>query len=178
MSAAQLRLVLRRLDRVEARWCHAFNRSCRRRWIHGIFATVSWLGNGTLWYGMIVGLAIGGGAVGRRAAAHMAAVGLAGLLVYTPLKHRTLRERPFVSHDNISSGLAPLDRFSFPSGHTLHAVAFSAIAVSYFPALAWILTPFAALTGVSRIVLGLHYPSDVIAGAVIGLLLAYASFSV
>jgi undecaprenyl-diphosphatase len=62
----------------------------------------------------------------------------------------------------------PLDEFSFPSGHTLHAVAFSVVALAYFPALAVVLTPFIVLTAISRIALGLHYPSDVFAGAAIG----------
>ena len=65
---------------------------------------------------------------------------------------------------------------SFPSGHTLHAVTFSMIACAYFPALAVILVPFALLVAISRMVLGLHYPSDVLAGAALGLAIAICSF--
>jgi len=176
MSAAQIRLVFRCLDRVEVRLCHAFNRSSRHRWVHGIFATVSWLGNGIVWYALMLWLAIFEGRTGRLAAAHMALVGAVGVLVYTVLKRRTVRERPFVVHAGIALGSVPLDRFSFPSGHTLSAVAFGIVAVSYFPALVWILAPFVVLIALSRIILGLHYPSDVIAGALLGLLLAQASF--
>jgi undecaprenyl-diphosphatase len=40
--------------------------------------------------------------------------------------------------------------------------------MTYFPALAWILVPFTVLVAISRVVLGLHYPSDVLAGAAVG----------
>jgi undecaprenyl-diphosphatase len=74
-----------------------------------------------------------------------------------------------------SSGTRALDRYSFPSGHTLHAVSFTILAVHSFPELAWLLVPFAALIAASRVVLGLHYPSDVAAGALIGAALATLS---
>ena len=68
--------------------------------------------------------------------------------------------------------MAPLDEFSFPSGHTLHAVAFTLVALTYYPLLAWLLIPFSASVAASRVVLGLHYPSDVLAATVIGSALA------
>ena len=71
-------------------------------------------------------------------------------------------------HDRILPRVAPLDEYSFPSGHTLHAVSFTLIAVHYYPKLAWLLLPFAVLVALSRVVLGLHYPSDVLAGALLG----------
>ena len=72
----------------------------------------------------------------------------------------------------------PLDVFSFPSGHTLHAVAFTIIACAFFPALAWYLLPFTLLVAGSRVVLGLHYPSDVLAGAAIGGVCAWLGLTV
>ena len=66
----------------------------------------------------------------------------------------------------------PLDEFSFPSGHTLHAVAFTLVALAHYPGLAPLLIPFAACVAASRVVLGLHYPSDVLAATVIGSVLA------
>lgn len=70
---------------------------------------------------------------------------------------------------------ASLDEFSFPSGHTLHAVAFSVIAIAWFPALTLPLLLFAMLVAMSRVVLGLHYPSDVLAGIALGAVLGGAS---
>jgi undecaprenyl-diphosphatase len=65
-----------------------------------------------------------------------------------------------------------LDRFSFPSGHTLHAVSFTLIICTALPVLALILVPLALLIALSRVVLGLHYPSDVLAGGVLGAVIA------
>lgn len=98
--------------------------------------------------------------------------GIAGALLYKWLKARTLRPRPYQVYTDIVAAAMPLDQFSFPSGHTLHAASFSLIACTHFPALAPLLFPFAALVAASRPILGLHYPSDVLAGAVIGASLA------
>ena len=68
--------------------------------------------------------------------------------------------------------VAPLDRFSFPSGHTLHAVGFTLLATHAHPELGWFLVPFATMVACSRLVLGLHYPSDVLTGAAIGSFMA------
>ena len=60
------------------------------------------------------------------------------------------------------------DDDSFPSGHTMHAVGFSWILMTYYPELGLFVLPFTILVAMSRLVLGLHYPSDVLAGALIG----------
>ena len=64
---------------------------------------------------------------------------------------------------------AALDRYSFPSGHTLHAVCFTTLVVGEFPdPWALLLIPFSLLVAISRVTLGLHYPSDVLAGGALG----------
>jgi undecaprenyl-diphosphatase len=118
-----------------------------------------------------------GWAEGARAALHMVVVGAVGLALYKVLKRTLVRERPFVGLVGIECAMPPLDRYSFPSGHTLHAVAFTVLAVGYVPWLAALLVPFALLVAASRVVLGLHYPSDVAVGALLGVALASASFA-
>ena len=61
------------------------------------------------------------------------------------------------------------------SGHTLHAVSFTVVALAWYPWLALPLVPFTASVAVSRVVLGLHYPSDVLAALGLGSVLALAS---
>ena len=164
-----------RLSLHDAGWCLRTNRWCARAGVLRYFAAVSRLGDGAFWYALMLGMIFLGGTQGPQAAGHMAATGLASLLLYKLLKRWTRRPRPFASDVRIKAWVAPLDEFSFPSGHTLHAVAFSLIALAYYPALAWLLIPFTASVAASRVVLGLHYPSDVLAATGIGVVLAGAS---
>ena len=156
-------------------WCLRANRACTRLWIRRAFATVSRLGDGVFWYGLMTALVVLDGLDGALAAAHMAATGAVALLLYRRLKRWTRRPRPFAADVRIRAWVAPLDEFSFPSGHTLHAVAFSTVAIAHYPVLAWLLVPFAAAVAASRVVLGLHYPSDVLAATAIGGALGTAS---
>ncbi len=133
-----------------------------------LLRAVSRLGDGVFWYVLIAILPIYYGLQGLRASLHMAVVGLGCLLVYRWLKHRTARPRPANILPDVQVATHILDEFSFPSGHTLHAVAFSLIAVYYFPHLALLLVPLSLLIALSRPALGLHYPSDVLAGALLG----------
>lgn len=165
----------RRLRANEAAWCLRANALCGRTATRRFFSLISRLGDGVFWYCLMAGLALLGGRHGVNAALHLAAIGVVSLVLYKALKRCTRRPRPCASDLRIRAWVAPLDEFSFPSGHTLHAVAFTIIALSYFPALAWLLIPFAASVAVSRVVLGLHYPSDVLAATGIGSALALGS---
>jgi undecaprenyl-diphosphatase len=165
----------RRLLASETGWCLRANALCGRTATRRFFSLISRLGDGIFWYALMAALALFCGRAGIDAALHLAAIGLVSLLLYKLLKRWTRRPRPCASDLRIRAWVAPLDEFSFPSGHTLHAVAFTIVTLSYFPLLAWLLIPFAASIAVSRVVLGLHYPSDVLAATGIGSALALAS---
>lgn len=156
-------------------WCLKLNRVCARSSSRAYFAAISRLGDGLFWYVLMAALLIADGAQGLAASVHLAATGVIALSLYKALKRWTRRPRPFASDARIRAWVAPLDEFSFPSGHTLHAVAFSLVAMAHYPALAWVLVPFTASVAVSRVVLGLHYPSDVLAATAIGTTLAGVS---
>ena len=159
----------------ETRWCRRANHYCRRRRIRTLFAVISRLGDGVFWYLLMAALVLVDGMDGLRASAHMAATGVVALTLYKVLKRWTRRPRPFAADLRIRAWVAPLDEYSFPSGHTLHAVSFSVVALAYYPWLAPLLLPFTAGVALSRVVLGLHYPSDVLAATGIALLLGTAS---
>jgi undecaprenyl-diphosphatase len=132
------------------------------------------MGDGAFWYSLIAVLPLIDRWDGMIAALHMLGTGAAALIVYKSVKGITRRERPCHLRADIPPLVAPLDHYSFPSGHTLHAVSFTVVALHYYPQLAWVLVPFTLLVAGSRVFLGLHYPSDVAAAAAIGYLLAYA----
>ncbi len=91
--------------------------------------------------------------------------------VYYVLKNSLRRDRPFHVLA-IKNQVSPSDQFSFPSGHTSAAFMFATITASFFPMLAIPLGIWALLVGFSRIVLGVHYPTDVMVGVVMGVSLA------
>jgi undecaprenyl-diphosphatase len=177
MMATRLASLFGRADVLERRWCVRLNRGCRSPTLRDLFRIVSRLGDGVVWYLLLLMIPVWYGERGLKPALLMAVVMLSGAGLYKLLKQRLVRERPYITFDNILAGTVALDRYSFPSGHTLHAVALTTLATAYFPELGWLLVPFAALVAASRVVLGLHYPSDVLAGAALGAALAGAGLA-
>jgi undecaprenyl-diphosphatase len=169
-------LSLERIMRWDLQVCLRVNRVCRHVSWRLLFRCVSVLGDGIAWYALMAFLLLHDRDAAVMPVLHMISVGLVCTVSYKWLKKRTLRPRPYQAHAGIEHFAAPLDRFSFPSGHTLHAIAFSSVALVYYPGLAWLLLPFTALIALSRVVLGLHYPSDVLAGALLGAVIAALSF--
>lgn len=168
--------LLNRLNDLEAPICRRLSRRGNHLETQRLFAVVSRLGDGVFWYMLMLLLPILYGRDGIIASAHMLAVGFVSLLVYKALKHGTGRRRPCDQFSDVQRHAPMLDLYSFPSGHTMHAVGFTAVLLTYFPAVGLVVTPFVFLVASSRMVLGLHYPSDVIAGAIIGGGVAWASF--
>ena len=116
-------------------------------------------------------LAVGGGSAGRRAAGHgLVAIGLASAVTNQGLKRIGRRPRP----DRIETAvplarLVPLpESTSFPSGHAASAFAFATAAGQALPVAGGPLRVLAALVAYSRVHTGVHYPGDVVAGALVG----------
>jgi len=168
---------LRRLAMLDAAATVRANRALAHRGAHTLFRVASRLGDGILWYALMALVLVAEGPRGLVPIAHMVAVGALGLAIYKWLKMRTARPRPYQVHAAIRLGADPLDAFSFPSGHTLHAAAFAILFTAYYPLLGVVVLPFATLVAASRLALGLHYPSDVLAGAAIGSALALGSLA-
>jgi undecaprenyl-diphosphatase len=172
---SRLSLPLQRINRWDVELCLFCNRQSRHLTVRNLFRVASRLGDGVFWYTLMAILLLRYQAGALPAVLHMLAVGLTCTVTYKLIKGKTLRPRPFNVYPAIVCVGKTLDQFSFPSGHTLHAVGFSIVAVAYFPALVWLVAPFTVLVALSRPILGLHYPTDVLAGAAIGAAIAVAS---
>ncbi|MEO1574202.1 MAG: phosphatase PAP2 family protein [Pseudomonadota bacterium] len=164
--------VLAQFDQLEFETCKRVNGLSRIRGVRPFFTLISKLGDGWLWYALIAAFLIKNGVSAAAPALKLTVAALAGLGLYKLLKTRLVRERPFISFRSIECGTPPLDRYSFPSGHTLHAVNFTILFAAFVPGSIFFLFPFTILVALSRVILGLHYPTDVAAGAALGALLS------
>lgn len=167
--------ILKRFHEIDTAMCLFMNSQSNYRIIRDFFKVVSRLGDGIIWYILMAAFLFLGGIEGIKAVSHMLIFGGMGTLVYKIMKRSVSRPRPFQVNLSIQNKERVLDHFSFPSGHTLHAVIFTLIASIYLPSLFPILMSFTLLIGLSRVILGLHYPSDVIVGALIGFLIVKIS---
>ena len=88
--------------------------------------------------------------------------------IYFVLKNSLKRNRPQAALQNFRSLIIPSDKFSFPSGHTSAAFMMATLFGYYLPALMPLLYCWAAMVGFSRVALGVHFPSDTLVGAILG----------
>lgn len=172
-----LKALLNQLNELEVPLCRAASLRGERLDTQAFFGIVSRLGNGIFWYLLMVLLPALYGRDGLDASLHMLAVGGVSLIVYKLLKRLTGRRRPCDAFADVQRHAPMLDLYSFPSGHTMHAVGFTAVLLTHFPGIGLVVTPFVFLVASSRLVLGLHYPSDVLVGALIGGSVAWGSFA-
>jgi undecaprenyl-diphosphatase len=148
------------------------------RWIRFWAMAATRGGDGWLWYiiGLLIVLFGGDGRWTAVGAAGCAA--MVGVAVFVSLKRVSGRKRPCEIEPHCWARLLPPDRFSFPSGHTITAFAVAVTLGEFYPGLYLILLFCAVSIALSRILLGMHFLSDVLAGTAIGTLLAIASHQV
>lgn len=167
-----------RLDLLEWRLCqHIAHFSPCRPWLFTL-RLASKLGDWPVWVALIAAQPWLQEESGLAYLLQYSLTALLAIAVYRLVKTRLCRERPFITFDARIICLEPArDRYSFPSGHTMHAVMFCVLTDAHAPALLPWLVPLTLLIAVSRVGLGLHYVSDVIAGGAIGYAFAVTSLA-
>ncbi|KAA0019315.1 phosphatase PAP2 family protein [Salinicola corii] len=169
------RLTFERLDRFESRLSHRLAELSRHTPTLWLFRCVSRLGDWPAWAFLALLQPLLHGYQGWLIAIQWGLTASIAALLYRLLKTRLCRERPYITFTTIRCTMPPVDRYSFPSGHTLHAVMFTSLTAASSPQLLPAVLPLAGLIAISRVVLGLHYVSDVVVGALIGAGLAWCS---
>jgi undecaprenyl-diphosphatase len=137
--------------------------------------TMSRLGNGWLWYSLGVFLLIWGGKERYRAFLAGALAALVAIFVFQRVKPLCRRRRPCELEPHCWAIITPPDRFSFPSGHAMTSFAIAITVGSFYPQYQPCLITVATLIALSRIVLGMHYVTDIVVGALFGAVIGYAS---
>jgi len=169
-------ILFQKADHYEVSLCQRLNRMGYYRAIRLFFKAVSRLGDGVFWYSLALCMPfLLGFKEGLATVAHITVTALICVAIYSQLKNRLVRQRPFISFKDIQSHTAPLDLYSFPSGHTMNAVNFAILFSWFYPPLLPLVVTFAILVALSRVILGMHYPTDVLVGTLLGATIAYGS---
>lgn len=159
------------IERRDYRLMRRMNRWRAPRWIRIWMITATRLGDGWIWYALGFMLLAYGGPRRFSAVAAAGAAAILGILVFKALKRLSQRPRPCQIEPHCWSKILPPDRFSFPSGHTMTAFSVAVVISFFYPSLEGMLFFMAVSIAISRIVLGMHFLSDVLAGVVLGVAL-------
>lgn len=144
------------------------NRWRAPKWLRLWIMIATRAGDGWLWGAIGAIIAVFGGPERFRATAAAGLAAGCGVLLFLWLKRTTGRRRPCSMEAHCWATLLPPDQFSFPSGHAITAFAVAISLGEFYPAMLPALLFCAGSVAASRIMLGMHFLSDVIAGAVIG----------
>jgi undecaprenyl-diphosphatase len=155
---------------------HRVNNWAAPRWVRIYVVGSTRGGDGWLWYAMGLAILLFGGETRFEALAAAIAASALSALLFMWLKRFTGRRRPCQIEPHCWATLLPPDQFSFPSGHTMMAFAVAVSLSLFYPTLTIGLLFCALSIAMSRVLLGMHFLSDVVVGALIGTGLGYAGY--
>jgi undecaprenyl-diphosphatase len=152
------------------------NRWQAPRWVRWWMLLATRAGDGWLWG--LIGLAVlfSPDSLRYRAIESAACAVAVGIIVFHKVKRVVCRTRPRDIEPHCWANIITRDKFSFPSGHSTTAFAVALSLGSFYPEIMPLLLILAANVAVSRVVVGMHFLSDVIVGSGMGALLGYVAF--
>ncbi|HET8965606.1 MAG TPA: phosphatase PAP2 family protein [Candidatus Acidoferrum sp.] len=165
------------IERRDHRVMRRMNRWRAPRWIRYWMIAATRMGDGWLWYSLGFALLAFGGTQRFSAVGAAGSAALAGVGVFKILKRVSHRPRPCQIEPHCWSRVLPPDKFSFPSGHTMTAFSIALVLSYFYRGVELPLYFMAASIAISRVVLGMHFLSDVLAGAILGVGLGCASLT-
>ncbi|HVP48482.1 MAG TPA: phosphatase PAP2 family protein [Bryobacteraceae bacterium] len=154
---------------------YRLNRWRPPRWVRVWMLSASRAGDGWLWWCCGLAVLVSHDPARHQAIGAAALAVLAGIFSFKVLKRAVGRRRPCSLQPHAWANLLPPDQFSFPSGHSITAFAVAVSLGAFYPATFSVLLFCAASVAISRVVLGMHFLSDVLAGSGLGALLGYTA---
>ena len=167
-----MRTIVNSITRWDILWLTAIFGLHGRRLVGFLMPRISWTGNGYGYPLLAAVLLAVEPAIGRVFLTAAVAAFAIELPVHKLIKQSVKRERPCDILPGVEGRVTPADQFSFPSGHTAAAFLVATLLGNAYPYLFPIAGTWALAVGFSRIYLGVHYPSDVVAGMLLGVLSA------
>jgi undecaprenyl-diphosphatase len=152
------------------------NRWRAPRWIRWWMLLATRAGDGWLWGLVGIAVLLSSDATRFRAIEAAACAVAAGIAIFHKVKRVFCRKRPLDIEPHCWAHIVTRDKFSFPSGHSTTAFAVAVSVGSFYPEIMPALLVLAANVAISRVIVGMHFLSDVLAGSGIGALLGYVAF--
>jgi undecaprenyl-diphosphatase len=165
-----MRYLVESITRWDTQWFSAIFGLGGKRLLSLLMPWVSRSGDGYLYPLLALGLMAVDDALGRRYLTAALAAFALELPAYKLIKNSVKRDRPSDKLPAVRGRIIPSDRFSFPSGHTAGAFLIATLLGHVAPVVFPLAGAWALAVGFSRVYLGVHYPTDVLAGMAIGML--------
>jgi len=146
------------------------------RWLRVWMLSSTRLGDGWIWYSVGIALLLFGGDMRFVAFAASVTAEAAAVALFRLIKNTSKRKRPCQLETHCWSNVLPPDQFSFPSGHSMSAFAIAIPLCIFYPELQAPLLVLSLSIAVSRVILGMHFVSDVVVGSLLGIGLGYGSY--
>jgi undecaprenyl-diphosphatase len=169
------RMVWQFIEARDHRVMRQVNRWRAPRWLRIWMVWSTRLGDGWIWYSLGLALLLFGGDLRYTAVAAGATAEAAAVALFPVVKNVSKRKRPCQLETHCWASVLPPDQFSFPSGHSMSAFAIAVPLCIFYPELQAPLLVLSLSIAVSRVILGMHFVSDVVVGSLLGAGLGYGA---